>query len=243
MKPLNALLVTIRRMREVLGQRVAAAWRKEHPTVETARPAELPSEAVRSRAFVALVDYDNVSVLRKQRTVRDVESNLSDIANALVDHCVATAGHQGELRIRFYGGWISEAGVNSQRAGWLMASVNLIRGLHRGWRLLPEVAFSLAEAPTHRFIGTWRTAQRPRAQKMVDTMMVVDAIHIADRRESGIIVMSDDDDLVPGLVSAGRRQRGSLYSLRQRGYGYGLNDHICKAHGVTMAQLPARFIR
>ena len=40
------------------------------------------------------------------------------------------------------------------------------------------------------------------AQKMVDTMMVADIIYIANRGDQALAVVTSDDDIWPGILSA-----------------------------------------
>jgi uncharacterized LabA/DUF88 family protein len=40
-----------------------------------------------------------------------------------------------------------------------------------------------------------------REQKLVDTMMVADMIHLASIGEPAIVIVSSDDDMWPGMIS------------------------------------------
>jgi hypothetical protein len=150
---------------------------------------------------------------------------------------VARDAAASDLDVRLYGGWIDEHGRYTQRAGWLLRGLPSLARRRHGVRLFSHLATCLCCSPRATLLGTFRPIGRSRGQKMVDTMLAIDATHYAT---SGFpfMVISDDDDLVPALLNA-RAIGGKVLSvLRYRHSGTGLNDHHCITAGVRFLTLP-----
>ncbi len=184
----------------------------------------------------ALVDYDNIKINQRELSIADVESNLSFIVSTIVAACKPTIPDGGELRIRFYGGWINERGYYSQLAEWLLVSLRSIRGLHGSWRVIPDLAISLALLPDTTLRGSLRTSYPRLRQKMVDTMFAVDSIYFANQG-GHLLLASDDDDMVPPTLAARKISKNFLIAIRRRPNGTAINDHICNNHGIFYTHL------
>lgn len=64
---------------------------------------------------------------------------------------------------------------------------------------------------------------KPLAQKMVDTSLVCDMLHLARTKKEGIVlVFTDDDDLVPGIITAEAWGASKFHIVTRRG-----NDVKC----------------
>ena len=72
---------------------------------------------------VILVDYDNVKLIRDERTAGDVANNLADVVPASVVEAKRAFGDITEIAFRLYGGWVDEKGVHSYKAQWLSRRV------------------------------------------------------------------------------------------------------------------------
>lgn len=185
----------------------------------TARAATLLRQ---SRRVVCLVDFFNV--VPRIREPGDVDDALNTIFSALRASIGRAPSEIVELEIRLYGGWVTSAQSHSQVATWLLQAIARARGLHAGFRILPVCALTLAELPHISLVGTIRD----RGQKMVDTMLCLDILHFSDSG-SRLVVMSDDDDMVPAVLVAASRGPRELRLLRRRPLGVGQNDHCFSA--------------
>src|SRR6266545_2552084 len=95
-------------------------------------------------AAVILVDYDNVRLIRDERTAGDVANNLADVVPASVIETIQTFGSVKEVTFRLYGGWIDEKGVQSLKAQWLLTALAWYRGRLSGTIVKPSMVTSLA---------------------------------------------------------------------------------------------------
>jgi hypothetical protein len=183
---------------------------------------------------VILVDYDNVRPTREERTAGEVEANLA----ALIPCTVAEAARVfavKELAFRLYGGWIDESGVQSHRAQWLITNLDWYRGRHSGTIVKPCLVTALACRPMDPLLGTVRQCKTGRRQKMVDTMIVVDAIHFCRDEGLPIMLFSDDDDLLPAaLGAASMAPKVQFHWLRRRPVGSALNDAMLTRAMVSL---------
>jgi uncharacterized LabA/DUF88 family protein len=188
---------------------------------------------------VVLVDYDNILGRRLERSLADAEANLLEIAEVLAGECVNVIPTIHEIELRLYGGWITERGQYSRRAQMLLATLASARKKFHGVMIRPELVFRLAKTAHARFVGTLREHRNPTQQKMVDTLMAVDALILSET--SAIFLATDDDDLVPAIVAAAIRSPHSAYLVRRRPYGVGLNDGLCRDQRIQFVCLPKGF--
>ncbi len=186
----------------------------------------------REDLVIALVDYDNVRLVRREHTSSEVLQNLDEIVERLLDHLER---HRPalEVRLRLYGGWTDFRGQYTLQAEWILAAAATLRGLKRRTRILPDVVTALAALPTHQLRGMFR--QRPgvpAVQKMVDTMLCSDAVFLA--ATTRVIVVSDDDDVMVGGLAAATQHPTQVHLLRRRKAGTGLNDFVCRGAGLDL---------
>jgi len=190
---------------------------------------------------LALVDYDNVKP-QNELALDDVLDNANAILDALVG-AIKERHDTADVTVRLYGGWINELGQFTPLADWLLRGMPQLDRRRKGIRVFPSLATSIRCQPATTLVGTLRPASRGRAQKngktqkMVDTMLAMDVAHHDSEAPRDLLVASDDDDLVPALLSASPRV-GSLSVLRFRSPGIGLNDNHCSSLGVRFLRLP-----
>ena len=184
--------------------------------------------------IVALVDYDNVKSELTEYSSRDVLSNLDDIAQQIVGFLPKVPCAEEEVRMRLYGGWIDESGRFTHRASWIMAALGSLERRRGNTIIIPEIVTSLAVRLGRVLIGTYRAHPTPE-QKMVDTMMTVDAIHFASIPDTFVVIASDDDDMVPSIIAGQRQEHRPMSWLRRRKpCGRGPNDKLCMDDGVNL---------
>jgi hypothetical protein len=120
----------------------------------------------------------------------------------------------------------------------LLALLGRFRGRRNGVRTLPALVTTLTAAPSNNLIGTLREETVPRRQKMVDCMIAVDALHFARLEDSAIVIVSDDDDLVPAVIGAAILTEYPVCWVRKRPVGVGLNDALLTSLNVRLGSLP-----
>lgn len=174
-----------------------------------------------------LVDYDNVKPVRRELRVQDAQYNTEWIADQASKFCRSNHLKSHEVVLRLYGGWLDIKGAYTLHADWINRSLHLARGRRRGIRVNPHLVESLLCSPASRLFGTYKNG----GQKMVDTMICMDAAYLSHRTECPIGILSDDDDLIPGLIYASTIRKGSVCA-RCRDYGEGVNDMVAHRVGV-----------
>lgn len=179
----------------------------------------------------ALVDYDNVKLV-KDDSEQDVEFNVNQIADKIVDLAKDYYGACREIYVRFYGGWTDKANSPTKSGRWIRLALGRVRGRRRGTRVLPALATGVlhSDESLPPFIGLYRDG----GQKMVDTLLVVDLVGIAREHECPIILLSSDEDMLPGIVAVSALKR-SLVVARSTELGKGMNDVIYKSLNVRIA--------
>lgn len=145
--------------------------------------------------------------------LRHVEQIVSDYLN------MSAAGSKYEVRLHLYAGWHSGKtrtpyfhGI-SRVKGAYASKVRIyhggrvaFRGGDGGIRLgdtLACVPRRLARKHQVHLLDTLRSRYGRSEEKMVDTALVVDLIGLASRKEADrYLVVSDDDDMLPGVLAA-----------------------------------------
>ncbi|MBV6409796.1 MAG: hypothetical protein LC123_00335 [Burkholderiales bacterium] len=188
---------------------------------------------------IVLVDYDNIRKDRPERSLADAEANLLEITEILSAECVKVAPTIQEVELRLYGGWITQQGQYSHRAQMLLSILASARKKFHGVMIRPELVFRLANTPHARFVGTLREDRNPPQQKMVDTLMAIDVLTLAE--SFTVFLATDDDDLVPAIAAAAIRSTQAAYLIRRRPDGIGLNDEVCRRMKVQFVCLPEGF--
>jgi hypothetical protein len=146
--------------------------------------------------LLVLVDYDNVKVIRKERSPQEVAFNVETIALSAAHIRERTFPDFKDVRLRFYGGWTDSTGARLERGAWVSEACEKIRGRRLGGRITAEMAYGLFDSVYSIFYGLYRDG----GQKIVDTLIVADAIRIAIVYGSRVLIMSDDEDMLPGLL-------------------------------------------
>ena len=148
-----------------------------------------------------------------ERALRHVERLLSEL---LAD---SEAGSRFRVRLRLYAGWhrgktptVYLQGIDKVVQAYASRSRSYsdnriaFEGGRDGVQLGNRLAFvSGRTAPKHgvHFLDTLRCRDGTPHEKMVDTALAVDLLGHANRRAADrYIVVSDDDDMLPGVVAA-----------------------------------------
>ena len=148
-----------------------------------------------------------------EKTLRHVERIVSD--------CLKTSaeGWKFEVRLRLYAGWHSGKtrtdyfhGIDKVMGTYASKTRSYHEGrvVFRGGNGGIQLGDTLACVPgrlarqhgVHR-LDTLRYWEGKREEKMVDTALVVDLLGLVNRKEADrYLVVSDDDDMLPGIFAA-----------------------------------------
>ncbi|MFB7542610.1 hypothetical protein ACFC0N_22275 [Streptomyces zaomyceticus] len=196
------------------GSAVAAASRQDEPS-----------------AAVAVVDFSNLCPA--PRSDADVYDGLHAIDRVVREAIKQHWPRISELHLRLYGGWLFRNGRMTRQWEWALPHLADFRTRRDGLRVEPELAHSSAWHPSTRIVGTFRTAReadfgRP-AQKMVDGLIVADSLRYSLEGKPTVLV-SDDDDVLPGLLAAAARPTRRMIWLRKRAPGQSCNDQWLTSH-------------
>jgi len=197
----------------------------------------LVSQATQHFTAIVLVDYDNIRPIAEQAT-NDAADNLIRIREWIADALTQIPVKVNEVSLRIYGGWTDEQGTLTRKGNWVLASLSNVRGLLNGVRYLPYLPISIA-AKQLRLKGLYRTNRSLPEQKMVDTLMAVDALHFCEGEPVVLAIATDDDDLVPVLLAASMKHCKACCLLRFRRKGEALNDEALDDQGVRVIKLGA----
>lgn len=183
----------------------------------------------------ALIDYDNVKT-GPDRTATETALNLGTMVNSISNRARAILPSAAELVLRFYGGWTYKDGTRTQLGQQLVQELARCRGRRNGVVLRPSLAVSVAAQPGYELRGTYR-ADQENGQKMVDSMIVVDALYFARIEQSAVAIWSDDDDLVPAVLAGAslKSKRSHLILFRrERDVGDAVNDAFLQTCMLTI---------
>ena len=148
-----------------------------------------------------------------EKTLKHVERIVSDCLKESAE------GWKFEVRLRLYAGWHSGKTRTDYFHGIEKAMRTYasklrpyhegrvaFRGGNDGIRLgdtLACVRGRLARKHDVHFLDTLRHRDGKREEKMVDTALVVDLLGLVNRKEADrYLVVSDDDDMLPGIFAA-----------------------------------------
>lgn len=197
---------------------------------------------------IAFVDYDNVrdrgGTESRQPLRADHELWATDLVSAVALAFRRTLPNLVELDLRLYGGWVSENARWSPSGEWLLPLVASLRGRRHGILVRPVLAAKMAQFPLVNLRGTMRLKSRQPRQKMVDGMLGFDALHFARNAAPplGMLgIVSDDDDMIPALLTVQDASLAPTIWLRRRAVGSGLNDSALQRHGVSIHSLGKDF--
>ncbi|MFE0591514.1 hypothetical protein [Micromonospora echinospora] len=161
---------------------------------------------------IALVDVFNVGPWA--RTDRDYE-DLVELIGELVRRALPDKRESAisEVECRLYGGFTNRVGDPTEQMTRLRRQLRKLGGLKEGVRILPSIAQSLACLPFATLAGTYKNG----GQKMVDQMLAQDALFFARlKRHDVAIVIADDDDYLPAMLTVGAQTGMPLRWLRRR---------------------------
>lgn len=183
---------------------------------------------------VAVVDFSNLCPA--PRSDLDVYDGLNAIDRVVRQAMKQYWPRVTDLHLRLYGGWLFRNGRSTRQWEWALPHLADFHTRRDGLRVEPELAHSSAWCPGTRILGTFRPAREvdpgepPRAtQKMVDSLIVADSLRYSLEGKPTVLV-SDDDDVLPGLLAAIARPTRSMIWLRKRAPGQSCNDHWLTSH-------------
>ena len=180
----------------------------------------------RSETVIALLDWNTAitasgAALRKRRPDVVARTALQHVERVVSDHLHASAdGAWFRVRLRFYTGWhsgktrtdhyLSVTRMRETYAGRVrtyhdggVAFLGGADGIQLGARLSHVSRTRLARGQDVHLLDTLRHRDGRMAEKMVDTALVADLLGLAFRREADrYVVVSDDDDMWPGVLGA-----------------------------------------
>ncbi|MEV7186002.1 hypothetical protein [Kitasatospora sp. NPDC093102] len=183
---------------------------------------------------VAIVDFSNLCPGPRSDT--DMYNGLDAVDRVVREALKAHWPHITDLQLRLYGGWIARNGRSTRHWEWALVHLAAFRTRRDGLRVEPELADSSAWRLGTRILGTFRAAYEAdasepnrAAQKMVDGLMVADSLRYSLEGKPTILV-SDDDDVLPGLLAAADRSTRTMMWIRKRPLGGSCNDEWLKLH-------------
>ena len=189
---------------------------------------------------LVLVDYDNFR-LRDARnralsslTTAEHELQATDIIDCLALALRAVLPDLAELDLLMYGGWTEHDGIRSNAASQLIPIMADLRGRHHGVIIRPNLTEAMAAFPHLALRGTIRGSGRRRRQKMVDSMLGFDLHHFAKEPALALAIASDDDDMIPALLTANDTSHHPTLWIRRRAVGAGLNDRVLQRTGLHL---------
>ena len=183
---------------------------------------------------LALVDFHNL--YRGRRDQVGIESAAEEIVDQVTTTFLGLAQEVQGIDIRLYGGWLDEDGLTSPDTEVLLPMLPYLRGRRRGIVVRPSLATTMLAYPGFQLRGTVRLRTRPYRQKMVDQMIGCDAIFVAgDASEIVTAVFTDDDDIIPSLMSAHSIRPGAARWIRAASEVNRPNDQQLRSLGLNIA--------
>ena len=157
---------------------------------------------------------------RPRRAEAVARKALEHVERIVSDHlCRSGARTRFQVRLRLYAGWHSGKtptdyfqgiakvmGTYASRIRRYQQGRVIFEGGEQGIQLgnrLACVSGRLARQHGVHFLDTLRYRDGAPREKMVDTALAVDLLAVANRKESDrYVVVSDDDDMLPGIFAA-----------------------------------------
>lgn len=187
-------------------------------------------------AGLALVDYANLCGPRV-RPPPDRDTRTERLVEAIVGGFHRLFSEVDNLEVRLYGGWTDEEGLPSPAAEEAASVLAALPGDIAGVRVRFRMATAMLPFPEAVLYGTVRLGARPPRQKMVDGMLGGDAVFAARSGFARVCVVTDDEDLVPAMLTARALSSNGPFWLRRRVPGSGLNDAVLWERGVRIERL------
>jgi len=156
----------------------------------------------------ALVDFSNINPrAESEADVRDSFERIQDICFEVSQQCSINQLNVEdipEFDVLLYDGWINKSGAKTPKTLLVGKLLDELRGTSRGIRIRPTLVTTLRFLPQTILNGTYRRDNNGKpSQKMVDQMLVHDLHQIViEEDDCNAIVISNDEDFVPGLVFA-----------------------------------------
>lgn len=160
------------------------------------------------------------AITRPRQAAAVARKALEHVERVVSDHlCRSGARARFRVRLRLYAGWHSGKtptdyfrgiakvmGAYADRPRPYQQSRVIFEGGEHGIQLgnrLACVSGRLARRHGVHFLDTLRYRDGALREKMVDTALVVDLLALANRKEADrYVVVSDDDDMLPGIFAA-----------------------------------------
>lgn len=182
------------------------------------------------RTVHVLIDWDTASRLvipswkREQhdaidsrQRARHIEGCFNRLQDLLINFIEKM--HPGDacrvLQTRIYHGWHTGATKSKDRVAWELARGSFTTKSTRSVSYVPEIAFGndlICGGRRVPLLDTLRLREHEWIQKMVDTAMVADLLCLTRTLSGGfvrgarpnqsVVVVADDDDLFPGVLTA-----------------------------------------
>lgn len=185
---------------------------------------------------LALIDFDNFREI-DAKSRADIEFAAEELIDLTSRAFAKVFPASRELDIRLYGGWTDPRGLPSRDAEWLTEILPGLRGRRHGLIVRPSLATTMLQFPQFLLLGTVRGRGRRLRQKMIDGMIGCDAMYMSDHGQTCVGVVSDDDDLLPSVISAHAMNPGVLVWMRVRRAGAAINDSYLANHGPPLVDL------
>ena len=183
-----------------------------------------------------MIDFDNFREIQSKSRA-DIEFVAEEIIDDTSRAFAKTFPRLRELDIRLYGGWTDPVGRPSRDAEWLTEILPGLRGRRHRLIVRPALATTMLQFPDLLLLGTVRGPPRRLRQKMVDGMIGCDAMYMSNHGRTYVGVVSDDDDLLPSVISAHAINPGVLVWMRGRQLGSAINDSYLMSHGPPLIDL------
>lgn len=195
---------------------------------------------MRIERVIAFVDW-RLAVIRsgssaKMRDGLVAERALQRVETLVVEHLARSLRRTPfQVRLRLYAGWWHgltasryRRGVESVLKGYAVRARRRYdeRVVFLGGRdglqtsdRLDGIDIRLTRGTRVHFVDMIRTMDGNTREKMVDTALVVDLLGLVRRRKADrYLVISDDDDMLPGVIAAEHADPGAqIEILRRRG--------------------------
>jgi hypothetical protein len=143
---------------------------------------------------------------------------------------LASSATLAEIDVFLYSGWNFPDGRLTRLGTVMSREVRRHRRRMNGVAVRPDLRFSTLCLGGQQLRGLFRPNPPPPRQKLVDTMLALDAVYIARRTARELWIASDDDDLVPAVAEASLASRTRVILLRD---APSPNDAVLRRCSVT----------
>lgn len=161
---------------------------------------------------VALLDWDNVNKVRVDSQM-DAEIAIAESIMLVAPRVLSEFTDVVDLQLWLYGSWEYQGGKPTRFRSMISAaaagsnrriercyvtvtpvdSLAVQREQDSGRRLVPYLATNRCRCPSRTSINE---------QKLADTMIVADAVYLSIFPDQAVVIVSDDNDMLPGALLA-----------------------------------------